>query len=169
MTSSASSRRGTESDAVTRQAFLPFSSIRLARSGSAPFGSVRRDLRAISVNRVAPFLRSTIPLPDTSSVRKLNLEASATARNVNMKQVSTAASSRCSGLHASPGPSKSFGGAERNGGTASSCVHVPQVFNVAQLDILTLCPLGETCVEWVGIAVDVMSRTPLRTLALPPD
>src|SRR6478672_9446436 len=80
MTSSASSRRGTDSDAVTRQAFLPFSSIRLARSGSAPFGSVRRDLRAISVNRVAPSLRSTIPLPDTSSVRKLNLEASATAR-----------------------------------------------------------------------------------------
>ena len=55
-------------------------SIRLARSGSASFGSVRRDLRAISVNRVAPSLRSTIPLPDTSSVRKLNLEASATAR-----------------------------------------------------------------------------------------
>ena len=27
-----------------------------------------------------PSLRSTIPLPDTSSVRKLNLEASATAR-----------------------------------------------------------------------------------------
>jgi hypothetical protein len=37
--------------------------------------------------------------------------------NVNMKQVSTAASRRCSGLHASPGPSKSFGVAERNGDT----------------------------------------------------
>ena len=54
--------------------------------------------------QVAPSLRSTIPLPDTSSDTKLNLEVSATARNVNKKQVSTVASSRCSGLQASPGP-----------------------------------------------------------------
>ena len=43
----------------------------------APFGSASRDLRTISVKRVAPSLRSTVPLPDTSSDRKSNLEASA--------------------------------------------------------------------------------------------
>jgi len=43
----------------------------------APFGSASRDLRTISVKRVAPSLRSTVPLPDTSSDRKSYLEASA--------------------------------------------------------------------------------------------
>jgi hypothetical protein len=97
--------------------FCPSRAIRLARSESAPLGSVSRGLRAISVKRVVPSLRSTVPLPDRASDTKSNLEACATARNVNMKHVSTAAGRRCSGLHTSPGPSKSFGGADRNGET----------------------------------------------------
>src|SRR5680860_988020 len=90
-TISLSRRTGTESDAVTRQAFLPFSSIRFARSGSPPLGSVSRSLRTISVKRVVPSTRSTVPLPDRSSDAYSNLEARATPRSVNKKHVSTAA------------------------------------------------------------------------------
>jgi len=47
--------------------FCPSQAFVFARSGSAPFGSVSRGLRTISVKRVVPFSRSTVPLPDRSS------------------------------------------------------------------------------------------------------
>ena len=111
-----SSRTGVESEAVTRHVRSAFSIIRMARLGSAPGGSDSRGRRTISVKRVVPFRRSTVPSAESVSAVKASPEARATTWSVKRKQVSTAAKSRCSGLHASPGPSNSTGGADLTSG-----------------------------------------------------
>jgi hypothetical protein len=161
MTSSASSRRGTESQAVTRQVFSPFSSIRFARSGFAPFGSLSRGLRTISVKRVAPSLRSTVPLPDSSSDRKSNLKACATARKVNMKQVSTAASRRCSGLHASLG--------RQNPSAAPSVTAAPRPLRASRNHLDHWKVRLRTYVAMASFCVHVLWGAAASTHALPSD
>jgi hypothetical protein len=52
----------------------------------------------------------------TSHFSSSTPETRATPRRMNKKHASTAASNRCSGLHASPGPSNSRGGAVRSSG-----------------------------------------------------
>ena len=58
-----------------------------------------------------PIAAVYLSLPRQFQRQEFELRSRATELSVNRKQVSTAARSRCSGLHASPGPSKSIGGA----------------------------------------------------------
>ena len=133
-------RRGTPRSA--------FSMARRARSGSVPAASLSRGRRMISVKRVTPSVRSTVPSAVTSQVANSTREARATARRVNRKHVSTAANRRCSGLHASPGPSKSRGGALRRSGSPSA--------------VASAWPLGASAEpDRVAVGQGLHRRTPL--------
>jgi hypothetical protein len=76
-----------------------------------PGAAVTVTRTAMSEKRTTPSTFATDPRVRASTSRKSACDAFAIARNVNRKQLLTDASSRCSGLQASPGPPYSGGGA----------------------------------------------------------
>ena len=100
---------------VIRQACSAFASNLCARASSAPGEMVRVARTVKAVNWVPLSVRSSVPSTCHSSAVHSNFEALAMARKDNAKQSATAATSKVSGDHWSPGPPNSAGAAEANG------------------------------------------------------
>jgi hypothetical protein len=88
---------GPDRDAVDA---LDDSSARRTRTGFSPAGSITRGRSTISVKRIRPSRRSTVPSASTASEVSSIFEACAMARKVRRKHASTAASRSSSGLQA---------------------------------------------------------------------
>src|SRR5579859_2801417 len=107
------------SEFAIRQLRSAFSSNWRARAGSVPVGTSRRARTSNPTNRVVRSTRSRVPVTSQTRDVQATPAARATARKVRIRQSPTAATSRVSGDHRSPGPSNGVGDADGSVGNPS--------------------------------------------------